>query len=466
MFESFAVSISWGELFKRTSRDAMEDDVLGLAAQLAYYFFLALFPAILFVFALTSFLPITDVLGRGVQALAPFLPPEVLMFLTDQLTRVADADSGGILTLGILGAVWSSSAAVVAIIDTLNAAYDIEEGRPWWKVRLLAIGLTLALAALILIALGLIVAGPAVAEYLGRTVGFGAAFEWSWKILQWPLAFFLVSTAFGVVYYFAPDAEQDWVWITPGAVLGTVVWLAVSLGFRFYVTNFTDYNATYGTVGGVVVLLLWFYISGLAILVGAELNAEIEHSSPHGKAPGEKRPGERKKIGVAAARAYRERQTAYPEPDREAVPPAAAARTTTHDEDTIMATLHDDRSLGQLVTHLGEEMTTLVRQEMLLARTELGEKVAQAKKGTALAAGGALLAYGGLLALVAAVVLGLIAAGVPAWGAALVAAVVAGGGGYMLVRMGVAALKPSELVPRETIESLKEDVPWPKSHAR
>jgi membrane protein len=466
MFESFAVPISWGELLKRTSRDAMEDDVLGLAAQLAYYFFLALFPAILFVFALTSFLPVSDVLGRGVQAMAPLLPPEVLTFLTDQLTRVADAESGGILTLGIVGAVWSSSAAVVAIIDTLNAAYDIEEGRPWWKVRLLAIGLTLALAALILIALGLIVAGPEVAEYLGRTVGFGAAFESSWKILQWPLAFFLVSTAFGVVYYFAPDAEQDWVWITPGAVLGTVVWLAVSLGFRFYVTNFTDYNATYGTVGGVVVLLLWFYISGIAILVGAELNAEIEHSSPHGKAPGEKRPGERKKIGVAAARAYRERQTAHPEPDRAIAQRAAAPRTTTHDEDTIMATLHDDRSLGQLVTHLANEMTTLVRQEMLLARTELGEKVAQAKKGTVLTAGGAVLAYGGLLALIAAVVLGLIAAGVPAWGAALIAALVAGGGGYMLVRMGVAALKPSELVPRETIESLKEDVPWPKSHAR
>ena len=465
MFESFAIPISWGELLKRTGRDAMEDDVLGRAAQLAYYFFLALFPAILFVFALTSFFPIGDVLGQGVQALAPFLPPEVLTFLTDQLKRVADADSGGILTLGILGAVWSSSAAVVAIIDTLNAAYDIEEGRPWWKVRLLAIGLTVALALLILSALGLIVAGPAVAEYLGRTLGFGAAFEWTWKIVQWPLAFFLVSSAFGVVYYFAPDAEQDWVWITPGAVLGTLVWLTVSLGFRFYITNFTDYNATYGTVGGVVVLLLWFYISGLAILVGAELNAEIEHSSPHGKAPGERRPGERKKIGLAAARAYRERLAAPPEPDQETVSPAAA-RAATLNEDRTMATLHDDRSLGQLVTELADEMGTLVRQEVQLAKTELGEKVSQAKTGAALAAGGLLLAYGGLLALVAAVVLALIAAGLPAWAAALVGAVLVGAIGYVLLRMGVAALKPSELVPQETIDSLKEDLPWPKSHAR
>jgi membrane protein len=252
-----------------------------------------------------SFLPVTDVVGEGVQALQPFLPAEVLRFLAEQLTRVSNADSGGILTLGILGAVWSSSAAVVAIVGALNRAYDIDEGRPWWKVRLIALGLTVALAATILVAFSLIVAGPTVAEQLGRTLGFGPAFEWSWKILQWPLAFFLVSTAFGVVYYFAPDAEQEWVWITPGAVLATLLWLAVSLGFKFYVARFTDYNATYGAVGGVVVLLLWFYLSGLAVLVGAEMNAEIEHASPSGKARGEKVPGKRRKIGVAAWRAHR-----------------------------------------------------------------------------------------------------------------------------------------------------------------
>ena len=125
-------------------------------------------------------------------------------------------------------------------------------------------------------------------------------FEWTWKILQWPLAFFLVSTAVGLVYYFAPDAEQDWVWITPGAIVGTLLWVIVSLVFKVYVANFADYNATYGAVGGVIVLLLWFYISGLAILVGAEMNAEIEHASPYGKDPGEKVPGQKKKIGAAA----------------------------------------------------------------------------------------------------------------------------------------------------------------------
>ena len=231
----------------------------------------------------------------------------MLGFLEGQLRRISNTDSGGILTIGILGAIWSSSAAVVAIVGSLNRTYDIEEGRPWWKVRLTAIGLTIGLAVLVLVSFTLIVAGPTMASQVASSFGLGSAFEWAWKILQWPLAFLLVSTAVGLVYYFAPDAEQDWVWITPGAVIGTLLWLVVSLVFKFYVANFADYNATYGAVGGVIVLLLWFYISGLAILVGAELNAEIEHASPHGNDPGEKVPGQKRKIGAAAARAYKER---------------------------------------------------------------------------------------------------------------------------------------------------------------
>ena len=314
MLAAFDVPLSWGELLKRTAKETSEDDCLGLAAQLAYYFFLALFPAVLFVLALASFFPLTNFIDDVVRVLRPIAPADVLGFLEEQLRRISNADSGGILTIGILGAIWSSSAAVVAIVGSLNRAYDIEEGRPWWKVRLTAIGLTVALAVLVLTSFTLIVAGPTLAERLAASFGFGAVFEWTWKILQWPLAFFLVSSAVGLVYYFAPDAEQDWVWITPGAVVGTLLWVIVSLLFKFYVANFADYNATYGAVGGVIVLLLWFYISGLAILVGAELNAEIEHASPHGKDPGEKVPGQKKKIGAAAARAYKERLTTQGQP--------------------------------------------------------------------------------------------------------------------------------------------------------
>jgi membrane protein len=306
----FDLPLSWAELFKRTAKESKEDDCLGLAAQLAYYFFLALFPAVLFVLAFASFFPLATFTDEVVRSLRPIAPREVLTFLEEQLRRLSNADSGGILTLGILGALWSSSAAVVAIIGSLNRAYDIEEGRPWWKVRLTAIGLTLALSLMLLLSLSLIVAGPLVAERLSSSLGYGPIFEWTWKILQWPLAFFLVSTALGLIYYFAPDAEQDWVWITPGAVAGTILWVLVSLAFKFYVANFGNYNATYGATGAVIMLLLWFYLSGLAILVGAEMNAEIEHASPYGKDPGEKVPGQRKKIGAAAARAYKARMAA------------------------------------------------------------------------------------------------------------------------------------------------------------
>jgi membrane protein len=299
------MSLSWKELLSRTIREINDDDCLNLAAQLSYYFFLALFPAVLFLLALASFFPLTHFTDDLVRTLSPIAPPDVLHFLNEQLTRISNADSGGILTLGILGAVWSSSAAIVAIISSLNRAYDIDESRPWWKVRLIGMGLTVALASFLLVSFTLVLAGPAMAEYLSKTFGLGGVFEWGWKILQWPLVFVLVSTAIGLVYYFAPDAEQDWVWITPGAVVATVLWFVASLGFKVYVVNFEYFNAAYGAVGAVIALMLWFYISGLAMLIGAEMNAELEHASAQGKNPGEKFPGAKKKLGSAAARAYK-----------------------------------------------------------------------------------------------------------------------------------------------------------------
>jgi len=155
--------------------------------------------------------------------------------------------------------------------------------------------------------LSLVLVGPTLAEKLGQTTGWGASFEWTWLLLQWPLVFVLISTGIGLVYYFGPDADQDWVWITPGAVAATVLWLVVSLLFKLYVASFTDYEGSYGTVGGVIVVLLWFYVSGIAILTGAELNAEIEHASPYGKAPGQKNAQGKLLLGARAARAYRQR---------------------------------------------------------------------------------------------------------------------------------------------------------------
>lgn len=307
MFRTFDIPLTWGELVQRTYKEMNEDDVLGLAAQLAYYILLALVPAIVAVIAIASFFP-ARTLSDALNALRGVAPPDVFAILDDQMRSLAGRSNGGVLTFGFLFALWSSSAAIVAITSALNRAYDVEEARPWWKVRLTAIGLTIMLAVFIVIAVFLVMLGPTVAEYLASHMGLGRAFELGWKILQWPLVLGLIAFGIAMLNYFAPDVEQDWEWITPGAVMATVLWLAASLAFKFYLTNFADYNATYGSLGGVIVLMLWFYISALAVLVGAEMNAEIEHASPHGKDPGEKVPGQKKKIGAAAARAYEERK--------------------------------------------------------------------------------------------------------------------------------------------------------------
>jgi len=309
--------------------EVVADNCLGLAAQLAYYFFLALFPALLFITAIISFIPVAGLLDTITGMLGRVAPGEVLSIIQDQILKIAHEKNGGLLTIGMLGAIWSSSSGVTAIIDTLNQAYDIQESRPWWKVRLLALGLTLALALFIVVSFALVLVGPTLAERVAVWLHVGPAFAWTWKILQWPVVVGLVTFAMAMIYYYAPDAEQEWIWITPGSILATLLWLLISLGFKFYVVHFTSYNATYGAIGGVIVLMLWFYVSALAVLIGAELNAEIEHASPYGKEPGERAPGEKKKIGAVAERAWEEYQAAT------ALTPAIATANCDIDDDLM-----------------------------------------------------------------------------------------------------------------------------------
>jgi membrane protein len=307
MLPTFDIPLTWTQLIKQTVAEIGKDDVLGLAAQLAYYFLLALVPAIVCGLAFTSFLP-PDSMQNFIASLSGFAPPDVVQILRDQLASLSQGEHSGIFTFGLLVALWSSSAAMVSIISALNTAYDIEEARPWWKVRLTAILLTLGVAVFVVVALALVMIGPSFIDRLASMVGLGPAFAVTWNLLRWPIALVLVALCIGLVFYFAPDAEQDWEWITPGAVVATVLWLIASLGFKFYVANFANYNESYGSLGGVIVLMLWFYISALAVLSGAEINAEIEHASPHGKDPGEKVPGQKKKLGVAAKREWEARQ--------------------------------------------------------------------------------------------------------------------------------------------------------------
>jgi membrane protein len=324
------VSISWWEILKRTAYEAFwKDNCLALAAQLAYYFFFALFPTLLFMVAIASYFPLTTLIDDLFATMGGFMPPEALTLITDQMIKISNDGQGGLLTLGVLLAVSSSSAAMVAIIDTLNKAYDVDEGRPWWKVRLTAIALTVVVATFILISFALVLVGPALATELAARVSLGPAFEWTWKILQWPVLFALASFAIALVYYFAPDVEQEWIWLTPGALFATTMWLAASLAFKYYVANWGSYTETYGLIGAVMILLLWFYISGLVLLIGAELNAEIEHASAEGKNPGEKVRGQKQSIPARAMRrwkAWRRGRGEHP-PSADEVKAVVSART-------------------------------------------------------------------------------------------------------------------------------------------
>lgn len=306
MLVRFALPISWSELLKRAAKETIADDVLSLSAQQAYYFFFSLFPALLTLIAIASFFPVYNLTDEVIRTLGRIAPPDLITLVNDQLVKISENKNGGLLTFAFVLTLWSSSGAMVSIITTLNAAYDITESRSWVRVRLTAILLTIGLAFFILVSMTLIILGPTLAEKLAVAMHLGPVFEWGWKILQWPLVFALASTGIAIIYYYAPDAEQHWVWLTPGAVTATGLWVLSSIALKYYVSNVGNFNETYGAIGAVMATLLWFYVTSITILIGAELNAEIEHASPYGKAPGEKVPGQKKKIGLAAQRHYEE----------------------------------------------------------------------------------------------------------------------------------------------------------------
>jgi membrane protein len=308
MLAHLRVPLGWSDLLKRAGKGAWDDNVLDLAAQQAYYFFFALFPAILFAFAIASFFPLASLINDTVAMMSRFAPKAVIDIITQQMQEMSNQKSGGILTFAFLVTIWSSSGAMVSIITTLNAAYDVTESRPWWKTRFIAVTLTMGIGIFILASMFLVIAGPTVAETIAARMHLGPAFKWTWLVLQWPLVCALVASGIGLIYYFAPDVEQDWVWITPGSVLATVLWIAVSLALKMYYQLVPSASASYGAIGGIMVLMLWFYCSGIALLLGAEMNAEIEHASPYGKDPGERVPGEKKVVGPRAERIYEEKR--------------------------------------------------------------------------------------------------------------------------------------------------------------
>ena len=276
----------WGAILRRTGRAIYEDDCLGWAGELAFFWFLALFPALLFVVALASSFPVQHLIDVVLRGLARVAPGDVLVLVREQLVQIALGPPRGLLALSLLGALWSSSSAMTAIIDTLNQAYHVRERRSWWRVRLLAVVLTVVLAAFTLASVGIMLAGPTLAHQLENSLRVPPRFATLWAVAEWPIVFGLMVTALGCVYRFAPDVRRRRAWVTPGSIAATLLWMIASLGFNWYADHFGEYQKTYGAIGGVIVALLWLYPSGLAILVGAELNATIEHAAVGRQASG------------------------------------------------------------------------------------------------------------------------------------------------------------------------------------
>jgi len=293
------------ELAARVWREMNKDDIFNRAAILGFYFMLALVPLLLCLTALLGLFAQTgtELRDQMFSLLARVAPRSAYALVYDTVSEVTEGGSGGKLTFGLLASVWAASNGMLAIIDTLNAAYRVREARPWWKSRLVAAALTLALGVLIISALVLVLYGGQVAEALSDALRLGGAFEAAWGVIQWPIVLAFVFLAFGLIYYFAPNLhQQKFRWVLPGMVVGVALWLAGSLGFRLYLRYFNTYNAVYGSLGAVIILMLWFYLTGAAILIGGEVNSEIERAAAaagekDAKLPGEKRPGEKERKG-------------------------------------------------------------------------------------------------------------------------------------------------------------------------
>lgn len=282
-----------GQLARRVLHEVQHDEVFDRAAALSYYFVFSLFPTLLFLTTMLGLLP-GNLMDTLMGYVSRVLPGDAASLIGKTLGEVARGASTSLLSVGAIAALWTASSGMGSIMTALSVAYDVQDRRPWWKWRFLAIVLTVVFAVFTMTALILLVFGPKIVDMVADFVGFGPFFTAAWTLLRWPIAVLFVLVGFALVYYLAPAAKQHWYWVTPGSLFALVGWVAMSAGLRLYVAYFGNFNTTYGSIGGVILLMLWFYLTGLVLLIGAEINAEIEHAAamrgePTAKASGETR---------------------------------------------------------------------------------------------------------------------------------------------------------------------------------
>lgn len=288
--------LSWQTLGRRVWREIYEGSLLTHAAALAFYFLFALFPLLLFLVTLLGFFAETgeELRENLLGFLSRIVPPSAFALVFTTLGEIAANADGWRLWLGLVTALWFASLGIAALSESLNAMYGVRESRAWWRVRAGAVALTGALVVLILSALLLMLYGGEIGTAIAVYFNQGTLFTTVWTISQVPVAVAFVLFAFALIYYFAPDLhEQKWYWITPGAVIGVALWLAVSSLLRLYLRHFDSYSLTYGSLGAVIILMLWFYLTGVAILLGGKINAEIENAAAQAGVPEAKQRGEK-----------------------------------------------------------------------------------------------------------------------------------------------------------------------------
>jgi membrane protein len=463
-----------GVLLKKTGKEIGEDRIALYAAQMAYTLFFSLFPLLIFVAALLGLVVDKRMVSGWIhQQVLAAVPADYARLIQDTIDKVIFTDNApGLLSFGLLTALWSGSAIFGAFMDALNAAYDVKETRPWWRRQLIRIGAMLAAGVVLLVATVVLVNGEGVIQWIGSHIGLSSVTRITWTVLQYPLAIAAVVGLLWMLYYFLPNCKHQnrkYVWV--GAVLAAVLWIAATLLFRLYVQNFGKLNPAYGTVGAIMVLLTWMYYSSFVLLAAGELNAELQCGT------GRVGAGAATESGDEDAGVPRKHALVPVAPTREQQPvgPRWAARMRARSDGSgngrghgyhrglrrfaLFRVADRVRDTVAFVRDWAEGIVAHLRNDIAVAQREISAMVRSIGVGTLLVACGGVIALCGGLSLIASIVVLVGDQWLPRdryWVAALLVAAVAGAAALIFARRGRAILSESG-TPREMTETPREE---------